>query len=280
MSRKYYEKLLGEIQNQSKPVESKYGSYIMQKFGWAKGKGLGKLENGDVSIMKIRKYGEHGLGYEERQKEEDEKGGMWWENMYNNCAKKINQAGSKASLPTSEEKQERKNNENVKYSIFVKKSDTSLNSASDKCVSSNWDDQPSTHEKNSEKKKKKSATVEEGGQKEEGEQEQRETKEKMKGGCSNRPNGSEADSQVKPSEADPKWKIKTGNNALINKVAVISKATNRSKKKKKKKKWKKKNIWGKCSAECKAQADRTSVQSDPSSFEKGNIQKGKILNPG
>ncbi|EUD65561.1 hypothetical protein C922_04067 [Plasmodium inui San Antonio 1] len=261
MSRKYYEKLLGEIQNQSKPVESKYGSYIMQKFGWAKGKGLGKLENGDVSIMKIRKYGEHGLGYEERQKKEDEKGGMWWEDMYNNCAKKINQTGSKASLPTTEEKPERKKNENIKYSIFVKKSDTSLNSASDKCMSSNWDDQASTHENNSEKK---NANVEGQG-------------EKMKGGRTDGPKGSEAGSQIKSSGANLNWKIKTGN-ALINKVNIISKVTNRSKKKKKK--WKGRNVWGKCSAKWKAHGNRTSVQSHPSSFEKGNIQKGKILNPG
>ncbi|ANQ08493.1 Uncharacterized protein PCOAH_00024210 [Plasmodium coatneyi] len=226
MSKKYYDKLLGEIQNQSKPVESKYGSYIMQKFGWAKGKGLGKLENGDVSIMKIRKYGEHGLGYEERQKNEDEKGGMWWEDMYNNCAKKINQAGSKPSHPTGEEKPEKKKNENIKYSIFVKKSDTSLNSGSDKCVSSNWEDQASTHDNNSEK----NANLKEG--------------EKIKGRCTDHPNDSETDSQIKSSGADPNWKIKTGNQ-LNNKVAIISKVKNWSKKKKK---WKKRNMWGKCSA--------------------------------
>ncbi|KJP86410.1 hypothetical protein AK88_03963 [Plasmodium fragile] len=240
MSRKYYEKLLGEIQNQSKPVESKYGSYIMQKFGWAKGKGLGKLENGDVSIMKIRKYGEHGLGYEERQKNEDEKEGMWWENMYNNCAKKINQAGSnKTSLATSEEKPEKKKNENIKYSIFIKKSDTSLNSASDKCVSINCDDQPSTHENSSD--------TNDNVQDEE---------EEEKGGCTNGSKGSETASQIKPGGAYAKWKIKNGN-ALINKAAIISKVKNWSKNKKK---WKKGNMWGKYSAKWNAQADRNSIQ--------------------
>ncbi|EDL45497.1 hypothetical protein PVIIG_04341 [Plasmodium vivax India VII] len=166
--------------------------------------------------------------------EEDEKGGMWWENMYNNCAKKINQAGSKTvSLPASEEKPEGKKNENIKYSIFVKKSDTSINSGGDKCVSPNGDDHPSTRESAFEKEKK----TEGGG---------------------NNPNGGETDGQIKPSGADPNWKVKTGN-ALISKVAIISKVTNRSKKKKKKK-WKKRNEWGKCSAKWKAPAGCTSAQ--------------------
>ncbi|ETB57897.1 hypothetical protein YYC_04689 [Plasmodium yoelii 17X] len=114
MSKKYYEKLLCDIQNQSKPVESKFGSYILQKFGWEKGKGLGKNENGDVNIMKIKKYGEHGLGYKEQNEEQHDK--MWWENMYNNCAKKI-------STNDNDKDEELKNNkdENLKYSIFVKK---------------------------------------------------------------------------------------------------------------------------------------------------------------
>eukprot|EP00366_Plasmodium_knowlesi_P001606 XP_002259103.1 hypothetical protein, conserved in Plasmodium species [Plasmodium knowlesi strain H] len=191
--------------------------------GPSKGKGLGKLEDGDVSIMKIRKYGEHGLGYEERQKNEDEKGGMWWEDMYNNCAKKINQGGTKNSLGTSEKKPEKRKKENIKYSIFVKKSNTSLNSASDKCVSSNEDDQSPTNDNNSEK----SAIVEEG--------------KKIKEECTDRANDNEIDSQIKAGEANHKWKIKT-DNALINKVAIISKVKNWSKNKKK---WKKRNVWGK-----------------------------------
>ncbi|SCN12625.1 conserved Plasmodium protein, unknown function [Plasmodium malariae] len=143
MSKKYYEKLLGDIQNQSKPVESKFGYYILQKFGWEKGKGLGKHENGDVSIMKIKKYGEHGLGYEESK--ENDKNGMWWENMYNNCAKKI--ASSVSDLYSSsktngysangicENKIEKEKNENVKYSIFVKKSSTVVNTEYEKLSS-------------------------------------------------------------------------------------------------------------------------------------------------
>ncbi|KYN98741.1 hypothetical protein PGSY75_1110300 [Plasmodium gaboni] len=127
MSKKYYEKLLSDIQNQSKPVESKFGSYILQKFGWEKGKGLGKHENGDVKIIKIKKYGEHGLGYNEHEENDN---GMWWENMYNNCAKKINtdnnnnnnnnRTNSSNSNNNSNEKIVR-NNENIKYSLFVKK---------------------------------------------------------------------------------------------------------------------------------------------------------------
>ncbi|SPJ10854.1 conserved Plasmodium protein, unknown function [Plasmodium sp. DRC-Itaito] len=132
MSKKYYEKLLSDIQNQSKPVESKFGSYILQKFGWEKGKGLGKHENGDVKIIKIKKYGEHGLGYNEH---EENNNAMWWENMYNNCAKKINTDNNKnttncsTSNNNSNEKNVR-NNQNIKYSLFVKKDTCIISSAS------------------------------------------------------------------------------------------------------------------------------------------------------
>ncbi|SCN60152.1 conserved Plasmodium protein, unknown function [Plasmodium chabaudi adami] len=124
MSKKYYEKLLCDIQNQSKPVESKFGSYILQKFGWEKGKGLGKNENGDVNIMKIKKYGEHGLGYKE-QNDEQSTDGMWWENMYNNCAKKMGTNNSdnneKQNFMDNQKIKNNKEDDNVKYSIFVKK---------------------------------------------------------------------------------------------------------------------------------------------------------------
>ncbi|SOS79138.1 conserved Plasmodium protein, unknown function [Plasmodium sp. gorilla clade G1] len=131
MSKKYYEKLLSDIQNQSKPVESKFGSYILQKFGWEKGKGLGKHENGDVKIIKIKKYGEHGLGYNEH---EENNNGMWWENMYNNCAKKINTDNNKNTTNSSTSNNNSKekivkNNQNIKYSLFVKKDTCIISSA-------------------------------------------------------------------------------------------------------------------------------------------------------
>ncbi|SOV77957.1 conserved Plasmodium protein, unknown function [Plasmodium sp. gorilla clade G3] len=131
MSKKYYEKLLSDIQNQSKPVESKFGSYILQKFGWEQGKGLGKHENGDVKIIKIKKYGEHGLGYNEHEENDN---GMWWENMYNNCAKKITTDNNKntANFSTSNNNSKEKigsNNQNIKYSLFVKKDTCIISSA-------------------------------------------------------------------------------------------------------------------------------------------------------
>ncbi|CRG99973.1 conserved Plasmodium protein, unknown function [Plasmodium relictum] len=134
MSKKYYEKLLSDIQNQSKPVESKFGSYILKKFGWEIGKGLGKHENGEVDIMKIKKYGEHGLGYKEHEEKENEK---WWENMYNKCAQNIkevshnrNSNNNKDNLSsTNDIKLQNDKNENIKYSIFIKK-DNSIISTS------------------------------------------------------------------------------------------------------------------------------------------------------
>ncbi|CRG96155.1 conserved Plasmodium protein, unknown function [Plasmodium gallinaceum] len=131
MSKKYYDKLLSDIQNQSKPVESKFGSYILKKFGWEKGKGLGKHENGEVNIMKIKKYGEHGLGYNEHE-EENEK---WWENMYNNCAKNIKKINNNKNLfsgrednlhSSSDNKIQNDKNENIKYSIFIKKDNSTI----------------------------------------------------------------------------------------------------------------------------------------------------------
>ncbi|GAW80874.1 hypothetical protein, conserved [Plasmodium gonderi] len=216
MSKKYYEKLLCDIQNQSKPVESKYGSYIMQKFGWVKGKGLGKQENGNLNIMKIKKYGEHGLGYEEHQEEEDKKG-MWWENMYNNCAKKISQGKSNMAL-MNEPKEEKKKSENVKYSIFVKKSKSiTLNLGNDNCAPSKLEDNASPSVNNFEKMNIK---IDE---------------KKANGLSTNMHNISEVHVQVKSSIVEGGYvKRKNGTgNLLINKVANKSK---------KKKKWKR-NMW-------------------------------------
>ncbi|KEG02040.1 conserved Plasmodium protein, unknown function [Plasmodium vinckei vinckei] len=144
MSKKYYEKLLCDIQNQSKPVESKFGSYILQKFGWEKGKGLGKNENGNVNIMKIKKYGEHGLGYKEHN-DEQSTDGMWWENMYNNCAKKMstnnNDKNEKQNIIDNQKIKNNKEDENVKYSIFVKKNKCIISAFCDEQLNEKEDNQ-------------------------------------------------------------------------------------------------------------------------------------------
>ncbi|SCP04431.1 conserved Plasmodium protein, unknown function [Plasmodium ovale] len=175
MSKKHYEKLLCDIQNQSKPVESKFGSYILQKFGWEKGKGLGKYENGDVNIMKIKKYGEYGLGYNEKQEKNLE--GMWWEDMYNQCAKKISQSSKKDypggspknvenDLSASNEKQlaetdkvkgkkvkKKETDSNIKYSIFVKKGSCVRNTSCQKPSTSESHDEKDIQRTNNEKGK-------------------------------------------------------------------------------------------------------------------------------
>ncbi|CAD2091265.1 conserved Plasmodium protein, unknown function [Plasmodium vinckei lentum] len=150
MSKKYYEKLLCDIQNQSKPVESKFGSYILQKFGWEKGKGLGKNENGNVNIMKIKKYGEHGLGYKE-QNEEQNTDGMWWENMYNNCAKKMSNNNEKTNFEDNQKIKNNKEDENVKYSIFVKKNKCIISAFCDE-HSNEKEDNQNSHTNNNTKK--------------------------------------------------------------------------------------------------------------------------------
>ncbi|SBS83388.1 conserved Plasmodium protein, unknown function [Plasmodium ovale curtisi] len=162
-------------ENQSKPVESKFGSYILQKFGWEKGKGLGKYENGDVNIMKIKKYGEYGLGYNEKQEKNLE--GMWWEDMYNQCAKKISQSSKKDypggspknvenDLSASNEKQlaetdkvkgkkvkKKETDSNIKYSIFVKKGSCVRNTSCQKPSTSESHDEKDIQRTNNEKGK-------------------------------------------------------------------------------------------------------------------------------
>ncbi|KNG75654.1 hypothetical protein PFMG_01783 [Plasmodium falciparum IGH-CR14] len=136
MSKKYYEKLLSDIQNQSKPVESKFGSYILQKFGWEKRRENYKDKKiwrtwGNMLKCYITYMIKATLGYNEH---EENNNGMWWENMYNNCAKKTNTDNNKNTTNSSTSNNNSKekivkNNQNIKYSLFVKKDTCIISSA-------------------------------------------------------------------------------------------------------------------------------------------------------
>lgn len=51
MSKKYYDRLLTGTGETSKEVQSKFGLKMLEKMGWAKGKGLGKNEDGMVDCI-------------------------------------------------------------------------------------------------------------------------------------------------------------------------------------------------------------------------------------
>lgn len=51
MSKKYYDRLLTGTGETSKEVKSKFGLKMLEQMGWAKGKGLGKNEDGMVDCI-------------------------------------------------------------------------------------------------------------------------------------------------------------------------------------------------------------------------------------
>lgn len=55
MSKKYYARVLKGTGVQEKRFESKFGSSILQKFGWHAGDGLGKQNDGAANPVQIRR---------------------------------------------------------------------------------------------------------------------------------------------------------------------------------------------------------------------------------
>ena len=107
MSSKYFDKLITGDGTSSKKVASKFGSKILQKFGWEEGKGLGKQENGATECIQIkRREDQVGLGKEEEKKKFDW-GDEFWKTNYDSIVQNL-------SVEVNDERKKKKKSEKSK----------------------------------------------------------------------------------------------------------------------------------------------------------------------
>jgi len=102
MSRRYRERLAASSGvSSSRAFESDFGHRILEKYGWQKGQGLGRLGNGRAECIQAeRREAGRGLGAEKRKAEGDH-WDNWWADCFDSVARRLSVGAASPAAASS-----------------------------------------------------------------------------------------------------------------------------------------------------------------------------------